>query len=125
MPLIVVIIVLCPTKFKLSPTKIVNWSDMCPVKKKYLFAALGHPSSYNHVRPGLTWKLSGESNPLTAYANLTICTLQLQSCLLITINCTLLCILKLNCVYQISPRALTRFFPLKILNVWLCKCHQM
>ena len=34
------IIVLCPTKCKLSPTKIINWSDMWPVKKKYLFAAL-------------------------------------------------------------------------------------
>ena len=36
----VVMIVLCPTKFKLCLTKIGIWSDVCPVKKKYLFAAM-------------------------------------------------------------------------------------
>ena len=39
----VVMIVLCPTKFKLCLTKIGIWSDVCPVKKKYLFAALTCP----------------------------------------------------------------------------------
>ena len=34
------IVVLCPTKFKLCPTKIVNWTDICLVEKKYLFAVL-------------------------------------------------------------------------------------
>ena len=43
------IIVLCPTKFKLSPTKIINWSDMWPVKKKDLFAALMHPFKSSQV----------------------------------------------------------------------------
>ena len=38
-----VVIVLCPTKFKLCLTKIGIWSDVCPVKKKYLFAALTCP----------------------------------------------------------------------------------
>ena len=36
----VVMIVLCPTKFKVCLTKIGIWSDVYPVKKKYLFAAL-------------------------------------------------------------------------------------
>ena len=36
----VVMIVLCPTKFNFCLTKIGSWSDVCPVKKKYLFAAL-------------------------------------------------------------------------------------
>ena len=57
-PLIVMIIVLCPTK-------IVNWSDICPVKKKYVSAALVMP---DHVS-GLVFLFSCPPKPLINHLN--------------------------------------------------------
>ena len=62
----VVMIVLCLTKFKLYLTKIGIWSDVRPVKKKYLFAALHGIFIYKYFKNSLTIHVKIYGQPLGA-----------------------------------------------------------